>query len=214
MSKKNTKSGGGLTPINGGKGRSSNGSGGNNGSNGHHGTTTPTTTTTPTNRDGDTTTPGATAGGNSKVIDLSTIRAQRNNDNRRTVERFFLQHMIDAYCEVGGGHQQLPIEIVEVSENGCSFRISPDKAKTLPRDGKGAIAPIAARLYFSRDSYLRIGLHVVNSTPEITSGGNTLRFGCRVDEAFASTEAYRQFVLFMEQFAKHCSRDSKQVSAF
>jgi hypothetical protein len=148
-----------------------------------------------------------------RVIDLTQVRAQRNLDNRRTVERYFLHHMIDAVCEFDAG-TQVPIEIVEVSEAGCSFRIPTSKSATLPRDAQGALRPIRAKFYFSRDSYLLVGLEVINSTPDIAGGGHTIRFGCKIDETFASTDAYRQFVRFLEAFCAAASRDTKQVSAF
>ena len=193
MNKKNTKSGG-LKSIKGGKG-------------GHHGED-------PTVPNGNTIEAGPTVLGPSKVIDFASVRAQRNLDNRRNFERFVLRHMIDVYCEIDGGAQQLPLEIVEVSESGCSFRLPTDQGKVLPRDTMGEIVPLQFRFYFSRDSYLRVGLFVVNSTRDIGNGGSAIRFGCKIDESFASAEAYRQFVRFMEQFAKHALSDSKQVSGY
>ena len=155
----------------------------------------------------------ATDGPASKqVIDLGTVRAQRNLDNRRSVERYFLNHMIDAFCEVEG-NQPLSVEIVDVSENGCSFRINAEKGKTLPRDASGAYAPIRAKFYFSSDSYLLIGLNVANVSPEIGGGGQNVRVGCQVDETFASSGAFRQFVRFIEAFSEACSRDTKHASS-
>lgn len=207
MSKKTTKSGR-LTSIKGGKG-----GGGNGISNGHGGNYGNGDGNSNDHANGNTSEREApTAFGPSKVIDFTSARAQRNLDNRRAVERFFLQHMIDVYCEIDGGQKQLPIEIVEVSETGCSFRLTVDKGTALPRDTTGALIPILARFYFSRDSYLRIGFSVINVTQEIGSQGKSMRYGCRVDETFASAEAYRQFARFMEQFARHAMRDAKQAS--
>ena len=196
MSKKNTTSGK-LTSIKGGKGSGSSHDG-----DGDSGLP-----------NGNTTDGGAHVTGPHKVIDFTSARAQRNLDNRRNFERFFLQHIIDVYCEVDGG-QKLPIEIVEVSESGCSFRISTDKSKSLPRDTTGEFIPLHVRFYFSRESYLRVGLFVINSTREVGSGSQSVRFGCKIDETFASAEAYRHFVRFMEQLAKNALRDTKQVSSY
>lgn len=159
------------------------------------------------------TTPGDVTTPTDNVVDFSTVKAQRNQENRRAVERFFLGRMVDVICEVGG-KAEFPLELVEVSETGCSFRLTQEKGKSLPRDAKGEITPLNTRFYFSGDSYLKVGLNVVNVTPDIAGGGHTIRLGCAVDPAFASSEAYRQFVRFMEIFATHCSRDTKQVSAF
>jgi hypothetical protein len=150
--------------------------------------------------------------GASKVIDFAQVRAQRNLDNRRNFERHFLQHIVDVYCETGKEGEMVPVEIVEVSESGCSFRISTESSKLLPRDTTGTLLPLPLRLYMSRDSYMRIGLFVINSTRDIAGGIQSIRFGCRVDNTFASSEAYRQFVRFMEQFARHAQRDSKKAS--
>lgn len=204
MSKKNTKSGGSkLTSIKGGRGAGiSDGTG-----------TTSHDDVDASFPNGNTITDTPIGTPPSKVIDFSSARAQRNLDNRRHFERFFLQHMIDVHLETEG-NQKTPIEIVEVSETGCSFRLSTEKAKTLPRDTAGELLPLHVRFYFSRESYLRVGFFAVNSTRDIGAGGNSVRFGCKVDESFASTEAYRQFARFMEQLAKHALRDARQVSGY
>jgi hypothetical protein len=152
--------------------------------------------------------------GSSKVIDLTSIRAKRNQESRRGVERFFMQTMIDAYCELEDDKVQLPIEIVEVSESGCSFRVSSEKSQALPKGKDGGYLPLPVRLYFSRDSFLRVNFDVINVTTDIAGGGQKLRFGCRLDTAFASSEVYCQFVRFVQTFAQHCGRDTKQFAAY
>jgi hypothetical protein len=212
MSKKDTKSSGGkLTSIKGGKsagissGESTHGSHDSHNSHDHD--------ADEGFPNGNTVGTGPVGTPPNKVIDFSSVRAQRNLDNRRNFERFFLQHMIDVYCEVDG-NQKMPIEIVEISESGCSFRLSTERAKNLPRDTKGELIPVHVRFYFSKESYLRVGFFAVNSTRDIANGTQSVRFGCKVDESFASTEAYRQFARFMEGLAKHALRDTKQVSGY
>lgn len=142
------------------------------------------------------------------VIDLTTVRAQRSKDTQRNVERYFLHHMIDAFCEIEG-EKPFSVEIIEASETGCSFRVHTETSKRFPRDASGALAPIRAKFYFSRDSYLLVGLNMVYITPEIGTGGQNVRIGCQLDEAFASTNAFRQFVRFIEAFSQTCMRDGK-----
>jgi hypothetical protein len=150
---------------------------------------------------------------NNQVIDFAAVRAKKNLESRRSVERFFLQNMVDAYCELDGGKHLLPLDMVEVSENGCSFRLSADKREELPMGTNGNPATLSVRLYFSRDSFLRVGFQMMNVNPEIGTGGTPkLRFGCKLDEAFASSDAYRQFAKFMESFTNHASRETKWVS--
>lgn len=198
--KKNT---GNLKSIRGGKnGNIGGGAGGNGGG--------PTDTI-----DGNSAQSSATRESPSKVIDFEAARAQRSNETRRSRERFFLSHMIEVYCEIEGGQKPFAIEVVEVSEDGCSFRLPIDQAKNLPRDASTVgIAPIQTRIYFSRDSYLRVGFEIVNSARDITARGSAIRYGCRLDGNYASAEAYRQFVRFMEQFAKHATSDDKKIHAY
>jgi hypothetical protein len=158
-------------------------------------------------------TPEGPTGPVDNVVDFTTARSQRNQDNRRAVERFFLGRMVDVICEIGG-KAEFPLELVEVSETGCSFRITNEKRHLLPYDTAGKPLPLNTRFYFSSDSYLKVGLNIVNVTADIADGHQSVRVGCQVDPAFASSEAYRQFVRFMDEFAQHCSRDTKQVSAF
>jgi hypothetical protein len=187
MSKKSGKSGG-LKSIPGGNSGRIGGDGTGNG--GGDGPQDPTTPSTPI----------------SNVIDFTAIRAKRSQDNRRTVERYFLHHMVDAIVELEEG-KELSLEIVEASESGCSFRLAANKIKLLPQ------GQIRTRFYFSRESYLLIGLDIVNSTPEIGTGVPATRFGCKVDSTFASTDAYIQFVRFVEAFSAAASRDSQHATA-
>ena len=147
-----------------------------------------------------------------KILDFTAAKEHRTEENRRSVERYFMQHLVDVFCEIDG-KEPLPIELVEISESGCSFRLVTEKVKILPKNSKGEFLPITTRVYFSKQSYLKVGFNIISSTADIGGGVQMTRFGCKVDEAFASSAVYSQFARFMESFAAHCCRDTKQIKS-
>ncbi len=145
----------------------------------------------------------------SNLIDLAQIRAQRNTENRRGMERFLIQQLVDVYCEQKNG-DIFPIRLHEVSETGCSFSISDAVLSMLSVEND----QLAVRIYFSKDSYLRVGLDVLRIDAEIGTGGRTAkRVACKLDTGFASYEAYKQFVRFVAAYSQFGKQDSRQISA-
>ena len=144
------------------------------------------------------------------VVDFNQARQQKMDEKRRKTERIFFHQLLGVYC-VTGNEQIRPIEIVEVSEDGCSFQVpfNPDKpwpesdAKELPM-----------RMYFSQDTYIPVVLKIENSRSCIENGSRYVRYGCSVDKALTSYPAYQQFVRFLKLYAEHAHKDKGDVTVF
>ncbi len=144
-----------------------------------------------------------------QVVDFGEARAQRLDEKRRKTERIFFQHLLGVYS-VTGNAQMRPIELIEVSEDGCSFQVPFDAAKPWPADSR----ELPIRLYFSQDTYIPVMLTVVNSRPSIESGTRYVRYGCTVDKTMSSYPAYQQFVKFLALYSEHAHKDKGEVSVF
>ncbi|MEK6705592.1 MAG: hypothetical protein AABZ06_07375 [Bdellovibrionota bacterium] len=144
-----------------------------------------------------------------QVIDFNEARAQKLAEKRRKTERIFFKHLLNVYSVVGKS-TMYPIELIEVSEEGCSFQVPFEPKHPWPTD----LADIPLRLYFSQDTYLEIMVKIQNSKPFIDRNGRSIRFGCLVDKTVASYAAYRQFVFFLKSYAEHARKDLGDVTVF
>ena len=144
-----------------------------------------------------------------QVVDFIEARAQRMDEKRRKAERIFFKHLLSVYCVVGES-QMKPIELLEVSEDGCSFQVPFDSEKPWPMNAN----ELPIRLYFSQDTYIPLHLTVANSRPCIDQGNRFVRFGCSVDKTLTSYPAYEQFVKFLRMYSEHAHKDKGDVSVF
>lgn len=143
------------------------------------------------------------------VVDFTEARAQRLDEKRRKTERIFFKHLLGVYC-VTGNDQMRPIELVEVSEEGCSFQVPYDANNPWPTD----MSDLPLRLYFSQDTYVPVILKIQNSRPCIDNGVRQVRFGCAVDQSVSSYPAYQQFVKFLKAYSEHAHKDKGDVTVF
>jgi hypothetical protein len=144
-----------------------------------------------------------------RVVDFNEVRAQRLEEKRRKTERIFFKSLLSVYSVVGE-HAMRPIELIDVSEDGCSFQIPFDPDRPWPND----MSEIPLRMYFSQDTYLEICVKIQNSRPCIESGARYVRFGCAVDATMKSYPAYQQFVKFLKLYSEHAHKDMGDVTIF
>lgn len=145
-----------------------------------------------------------------QVVDFIETRARRLEEKRRKTERIFFKQIMGIYCVVGD-HELFPIDIVDMSEEGCSFQIEfnpysspwPEETKEIP-----------LRLYFTQDTYLPLHLQIQNSRHYIENGKRYIRFGCKVDQSVSSYSAYQQFVRFLTFYSEHAHQDNGKVTHF
>lgn len=144
-----------------------------------------------------------------QVVDFTEARAQKMDEKRRKTERIFFRHLLGVYC-VTGNDQMRPIELIEVSEEGCSFQVPFDPAKPWPAEAQD----VPLRLYFSQDTYLPVVVNIQNSRPSIEEGVRYTRYGCSVDKSLSSFPAFQQFVRFLRLYSEHAHKDKGDVSVF
>lgn len=145
------------------------------------------------------------------VVDFNNVREQRLAEKRKNTERIFFRNLISVYSMIGK-NKMFPIELIDVSEDGCSFQV-PHEA-----DGKDMIkvssSEIPIRLYFSQDTYLEIHVRIQNSRQYLDNSGRYIRYGCTVDQQLKSYPVYQQFVRFLKLYSEHAHKDMGDVSVF
>ncbi|MGK5081976.1 PilZ domain-containing protein [Bdellovibrionota bacterium FG-1] len=148
-------------------------------------------------------------GNTTDVIDFSEVRAQKLEEKRRSTERIFFKQLLSVYSVVGNT-SMCAIELIDLSEEGCSFQVPYDAERPWPKDSKD----MPLRVYFSQDTYLEIRVKIQNSRPCIEHNGRYVRFGCLVDTATQSYAAYQQFVRFLKSYSEHAHKDRGDLSVF
>ena len=145
----------------------------------------------------------------SQIIDFAEVRAQKLEEKRRSTERILFKHLLSVYSVVGDS-SMCPIELMDVSEDGCSFQIPYNPAKAWPAD----MTEIPLRLYFSQDTFLEVHVQIQNSRPSIENGTRYTRFGCMVDKTRTSYVAYQQFVRFLKTYSEFSQKDTGNITVF
>lgn len=145
-----------------------------------------------------------------QVVDFNQAREQKLEEKRRKNERIFFNQLLGVYTVVGDG-KIMPIELIDVSEDGCSFQVSFNANNPWPRNGT---EDIPLRLYFSQDTYLEIRVRVQNSRPFIDDRGRFTRFGCSVDTTTSAYPAYQQFVKFLKLYSEAAHKDLGGATVF
>lgn len=144
------------------------------------------------------------------VVDFTEVRARKLEEKRRNTERIFFKQILGMYCVVGNKDQLRQIEILDVSEEGCSFQVPFDPDDPWP----SSLKELDVRLYFSQDTYIPIQLTIQNSRPSIDDGRRYMRFGCSVDQSLSTYKVYCQFVRFLSLYSEHAHRDMGDVTLF
>lgn len=155
-------------------------------------------------------------GEKSQIIDFNQARTQKLDEKRRKTERIFFKSLISVYADLGQGNLK-PIELIEVSEEGCSFQVPFDSADVWLKGNKGTIAGdtfINVRLYFSQDTYLQLTLSVKNSRPCIDQGTRYIRYGCAIDQSLSTYGVYQQFVKFLKLYSESAHKDTGDGTVF
>ncbi len=144
-----------------------------------------------------------------QVVDFGEVRTKRLEEKRRKTERIFFKHLLNVYSVIGNGVIQ-PVEICDISEEGCSFQIPFNTTNPWPTTTDN----VPLRLYFSQDTYLEVFVTIQNSRPAIENNARYVRYGCSVHQTTASYAAYQQFVKFLKLYAEQSHKDLGDATVF
>lgn len=144
------------------------------------------------------------------VISFTKARNARIEELRRKYERVLFKQVLGAYA-VAEGTGLKAIELVDLSLDGLSFQL-PAHSKNLDAVETGK--ELVFRLYFTQDSYLPVGVKIMNRRDCIENGQTFVRFGCAIDTSLQSYETYKTFVTFLGKYAETCHQDAGDLKFF
>lgn len=145
----------------------------------------------------------------SQIIDFRKVREEKLDEKRRQTERIFFKQLLGIYA-VSSNDGLNSIEFLDISEDGCSFRVPFDANNPWPKDHDH----VPLRIYFSQDTYLPIHVKIMNASPQIEDGIKYMRYGCKIDRETQSYEAYKRFAQFLSAYSQQAHRDDGKVSFF
>ncbi len=144
-----------------------------------------------------------------QVVDFNQVREKKLAEKRRNNERIFFKDLLSVYSMTGTS-KMLPIDLIDVSEEGCSFQLPHNPENPWPQGS----SELAIRLYFSRNTYLEIQVTIQNSRDAIENNVRHIRYGCSVDTSLKSYPAYQSFVRFLKLYAENSHKDMGNVTLF
>jgi hypothetical protein len=142
----------------------------------------------------------------SGIINLNQFRNRKQEEKKRKTERIFFHNLVGVYGVVNSG-KMVPVELIDVSDAGLGIQIPYQSERTWPTES----SDVTLRLYFSEDSFMEIGVSVMNSRPTIENGNRYHRYGCAVDPNHRSYPAWTQFVGFLRAYSDVSERDTGNI---
>ena len=142
----------------------------------------------------------------SGIINLSQFRNRKQEEKKRKTERIFFHNLVGVYGIVNSG-KMVPVELIDVSDDGLGIQVPYQSDKTWPTESTNVIL----RLYFSEDSFMEVGVSVVNTRPTIENGQRYFRYGCAVDPTHRAHGAWTQFVGFLRAYSDVSEKDTGNI---
>jgi hypothetical protein len=147
-----------------------------------------------------------------KLLDFVSKRNECIEKKRRNFERIMFSNFLGAYTVLDAEGSVYPIELVDISRQGCLFSVPWDPTKDVPFN-KGH--ELNLRIYFTKASYIPVVVKVIHSKEVLTGDGSTcLHYGCEFDKSMPSFGALESFIEFMYRFAEHSRIDRGDTKVF
>jgi hypothetical protein len=147
-----------------------------------------------------------------KVLDFLEKRKENIEQKRRQFERILFNNFLGAYTVVDQGGSIYPVNLVDVSREGCLFQIP----WNVDRDTKIAEGTeITMRMYFKKNSFIPVVMEIKYDREFIDQDGQTyMQYGAEFDTSMPSFSAVETFIEFMYKFAEHSSFDKGSNKVF
>ncbi|EQC48546.1 type IV pilus assembly protein PilZ [Bacteriovorax sp. BSW11_IV] len=147
-----------------------------------------------------------------KVLNFVDKRKENIEKKRRNFERLLFQNFLGAYTVIDANETVYPVELVDISYDGCLFQIpwNFDKDKAFKTDTE-----IKMRMYFTKHSYIPVVVNIRYGKEYVDTNGQTyMHYGCEFDKTLPSFEAMKNFISFMYAFAEHSTIDKGDARAY
>ena len=146
-----------------------------------------------------------------KPIDFIKKREENIEKKRRSFGRIVFKNILGVYTVIDSHGSIYPIEMVDISRDGCLFQI-PWNPKSDQKFKMGLEIPL--RMYFTKQSFILVSIKIKHSQ-EYQKGDKTfMRYGCVFDKSLSSFAALSNFIDFLYSFAEHSTIDRGDARVF
>jgi hypothetical protein len=147
----------------------------------------------------------------SKVINFKKKREESIEKKRRNIERVVLNDILGAYSVIDKQGTSYPIQLVDISYDGCLFQIPiRDNKPKYFNPGK----EISLRLYLTDSTYLPVVGHVRHLNEHEEQGNKYMRIGCEFNKEMPSFDALNSFIEFLYKFAEFSQEDKGDTKVY
>ena len=147
-----------------------------------------------------------------KLLDFCEKRKENIEKKRRNFERILFNNTIGAYSVVDEHGMIYPVQLVDISRDGCLFQIpwNGNAINKFENDKE-----FTMRMYFTRDSYVPVVVTIRHGTEVLdTDRQRYMQYGCEFDKSMSSFEAMESFIEFLYKFAEHSAIDKGDSKVF
>lgn len=141
------------------------------------------------------------------IVNLDQFRARKAEEKKRKTERIFFHHLMGTYRVTSPG-KMVPVDLIDVSEEGLGIQIPYDAEKSWPTD----TANIPIRMYFSPENFMEVFVDIRNTHATIENGTRYLRYGCQIQSEQRTFTAWTHFIGFLKAFSDVSERDTGNIS--
>lgn len=144
---------------------------------------------------------------NGKVVQISELRKEKQEERRRNYERVLFKHVLGCYTVI----EKLglkPVEMLDISKSGCSFQMPVEEGAF--NQGED----IDFRFYFSNDTFVNCRLKIKRVTKVDAFNRSFWQYGATFDTSMSSFTALEKFIEFIWSYAEHAKEDKGDARPF
>ena len=139
----------------------------------------------------------------SNIIDFVSKRKEKIEKKRRRFERILFQEFFNIETTISVDDEDCPVsvDLIDVSGNGCLFRVLDREAPQSVGVGNNLVL----KIYFTGHNYIHVSVAIKRTTKLVGKDGlNWREYGCEFDKSLSSFQAMKALVDFLYKFAE-CS---------
>lgn len=140
--------------------------------------------------------------GDATVTDISSVRGEIINSDRREVRRTILTEFISLHAVVPG-HGLLKVFLYDINDKGLSFDLEEQRGSYNVGD------TVEMRIYLNHQTYFKIETKVAHVTHVKDEG--VVRHGCGFINDSMNNEALGHFVKFIESVTASLKKDNGDI---
>ncbi len=138
------------------------------------------------------------------VIGLNDFKEEQNIEKRKS-DRYLVRDFLRLQSSMST-NQSKDVEVIDISTEGCSFKIEVNDSKI-----KNELKQTNFKVYFGKDTYLLLLLHIKNNRLVVENGKKYIIYGCEVDKEQDSYLAYVKLLDFITEYICQANRSIKGV---